>query len=306
MAQNTLTCRRLVRRIPTTGKPQPVSQPVSDDVADLFQRELPLIEGVIRFVVRRHRLPATQAEEFVSHARLRLIEHDYQILRRFGGRSSLRTYLATVVERLLLDYRISEWGKWRPSAEARRGGPIAVRLDQLLHRDGLSFAQAAEVLLVSERVAATRAELEAIAERLPRRTPRSFVSDDVLRDVGVPPAAEASVEAREAAAVAARTRAALLVAMAQLPARERLIVRLHYGEGLTVAQVARTLQLEQKPLYRQLERILERLRALLEAEGVQGQTVREYIGRLEWEAGDEGNMLAGPSQQSDGLPGVTQ
>ncbi len=273
-----------------------MSQHVSDDVADLFQRELPLIEGVIRFVVRRHRLPPSQADEFVSHARLRLIEHDYQILRRFGGRSSLRTYLATVVERLLLDYRIHEWGKWRPSAEARRAGPIGVRLDQLLNRDGLAFEQAAEVLLVSERMPATRAELEAIAARLPRRPRRAFVSDEVLREVGVPPSADASVEAREASAVAARTRAALLVAMAQLPPQEQLIVRLHFGDGLTVAQVARTLRMEQKPLYRQLDRILERLRALLEAEGVHGATVREYIGRLEWEAGDAGNALAGPSQ----------
>ena len=273
-----------------------MSPSVSDDVADLFQRELPLIEGVIRFVVRRHRLPPSQADEFVSHARLRLIEHDYQILRRFGGRSSLRTYLATVVERLLLDYRISEWGKWRPSAEARRGGPVAVRLDQLLHRDGLPFEQAVEVLLVSEQVPASRAELEALRARLPRRSHRSFVSDEVLREVGVPPAALSSVEAREAAAVATRTRAALLVALAQLPAQEQLIVRLHFGEGLTVAEVARTLQVAQKPLYRQLDRILERLRALLEAEGVQSETVREYIGRLEWEAEDGGNVLAGPSQ----------
>ena len=156
MARISLTCRRLIRRIPTTAL-HLVSQPVPDDVADLFQRELPLIDGVIRFVVRRHRLPASEADEFVAHARLRLIEHDYQILRRFGGRSSLRTYLATVIERLLLDYRIREWGKWRPSAEARRAGPVAVRLDQLLNRDGLPFHQAAEILLVSEQVAATRA-----------------------------------------------------------------------------------------------------------------------------------------------------
>ena len=273
-----------------------MSQPVPDDVADLFQRELPLIDGVIRFVVRRHRLPASEADEFVAHARLRLIEHDYQILRRFGGRSSLRTYLATVIERLLLDYRIREWGKWRPSAEARRAGPVAVRLDQLLNRDGLPFHQAAEILLVSEQVAATRAELDALAARLPRRSHRSFVSDEVLHEVGVPATGDASVEAREAAAVASRTRAALLVAMAQLPARERLIVRMHFGEGLTVAQIARTLQLEQKPLYRQLDRILAQLRVLLEAEGVRGDEVREYIGRLEWEAEDAGNALAGPSQ----------
>jgi len=44
------------------------------------------------------------------------------LLAKFEGRSSLRTFLTVVIQRLFLDHRISAWGKWRPSAEARRGG----------------------------------------------------------------------------------------------------------------------------------------------------------------------------------------
>ncbi|MGH8186413.1 MAG: hypothetical protein ACREUC_07605, partial [Steroidobacteraceae bacterium] len=73
---------------------------------------------------------------------LKLIEHDYAVLRRFEGASSLRTYLTVVLHRVLLDQRNREWGRWRPSAAAYRNGPLAVRLERLVTRDGLTPAEA--------------------------------------------------------------------------------------------------------------------------------------------------------------------
>lgn len=266
------------------------------DAADLFQSQLPLIEGVIRFVVRRHRLGQSEAEEFAAHVRLKLIDDDYQILRRFRERSSLRTYLSTVIERLFLDHRIRQWGRWRPSAQARRAGPLAVRLETLLHKDGVPFDQAVEVLLVSERVDATRADLEALGARLPPRTLRRIVGEEAMSDIPISSAvAEAGVLAREAAAVASRTRAALAVALSRLSPQDQLVVRLHFGEGLTIADVARTLDVDQKPLYRQLERTLAALRASLEVQGIRGDVVAEWLGSGEWDEEGAGIALASPS-----------
>ena len=204
--------------------------------------------------------------------RLKLIDDDYQILRQFRERSSLRTYLSTVVERLFLDYRIHQWGKWRPSAEARRAGPLAVRLEALLHKDGVPFEQAVEVLLVTERVSATRAEIEALAARLPHAHTAADGGRRGARATFLPaaPWPIRRVLAREAAAVAARTRAALAVALKRLSPQDQIVVRLHFGEGLTIADVARALHVEQKPLYRQLERSLASLRTSLEAQGIRG------------------------------------
>lgn len=266
------------------------------DAADLFRSQLPLIDGVIRFIARRHRLAAPEAEEFASHVRLKLIDDDYQILRQFRERSSLRTYLSTVVERLFLDYRIRQWGKWRPSAQARRAGALAVRLEALLHKDGVPFEQAVEVLMVTERVTATRAEIETLRAQLPTRLPRRIVGEEAMADLLVSgDAAESAVLAREAAAAAARTRAALAVALSHLAPQDQVVLRLHFGEGLTIADVARALHLEPKPLYRQLERTLASLRASLEAQGIRGDVVAEWLGRGEWEGEDTGNVLAGPS-----------
>jgi len=266
------------------------------DPADLFQSQLPLIEGVIRSLVRRRQLAAAEAEEFASHVRLKLIEGDYHILRQFRERSSLGTYLSTVVAHLFQDYRNSQWGKWRPSAQARRAGELAVRLEKLLHRDGVPFEQAVEVLLVTERVAATRAEIDALRAQLPARLPRRIVGEEAMADIPVNSAgAESAVLAREAAAVATRTRAALAVALSRLSPQDQIVVRLHFGEGLTIADVARALHIDPKPLYRQLERMLGSLRESLEAQGVGGDVVTEWLGQGEWDEEDAGNVLAGPS-----------
>ena len=55
--------------------------------------------------------------------------------------------------------------------------------------------------------------------------------------------------------------------MAQLDPEDRLIIQLHFLEGMSIADVARGLGLEQKPIYPRIRRLLERLCAALQKEG---------------------------------------
>src|SRR5437870_13909457 len=64
--------------------------------------EIATIERIINFVAARRRLRASDADEFASNVKLKLVENDYAILRKFQGRSSLRTYLTIVIQRLFL------------------------------------------------------------------------------------------------------------------------------------------------------------------------------------------------------------
>jgi hypothetical protein len=80
----------------------------------LFLSQLALIERVIAWVCVRRCLRGADAEDFSSTVKLRFIENDYEILGRFEGRSSLKTYVAVVINRLYLDYqtkRLAEPGR---------------------------------------------------------------------------------------------------------------------------------------------------------------------------------------------------
>lgn len=237
----------------------------------LFHAHLKDIEALIRLVARLNGLTPEERDEFAGEVRLHLIEDDYAILRQFKGNAKLTTYLTTVIQRQYLDYRNKVWGKWRPSAVARRLGPIATRLDRLTTRDGLSFDEAVNVLQTNEGVTLSREELLAIFQQLPKRKPKRFVSDEVLEDAPSPvPTSEEAMLARERSDASEQAKAALERALRTLEPQDRLIVKLAYNDHMTLATISRLMDLEQKPLYRRLKKIEARLRTALEAEGISG------------------------------------
>ena len=84
--------------------------------------------------------------------RLKLLQDDYAVLRKYRGASSQTTFLTVVISNLFRDHRIKHWGKWRPSAEAKRHGEVAVRLEAAIYRDGQSFEQACGFLAQDGRL----------------------------------------------------------------------------------------------------------------------------------------------------------
>lgn len=259
-----------------------------DDAGEDFEAALRVAEEVVRYLARRRHCSADEAEEFGSAARLHLVEADFRVLRLHQGRSSLRTYLTVVLDRLLVDLRRRRWGVWRPSAEARRLGPAAVKLDQLLHRDGLGLQDAIETLRTNEGLRLEEREWATLAARLPVRTRRREVGPEALAELCVP---ASTVEANALANVReerrARLRVCLRAALDGLSDEDCLILRLRFGQALTVASIAASLGLEAKGLYRRFEGLLRRLRCTLEDDGFDAAETAELIERSAWDHGPE-------------------
>ena len=247
-----------------------------------FLSELAVIERVIGWVCARRGLRGADADDFASVVKTRLVENDYEILAKFQGRSSLKTYLTAVINRLYLDFQVQRFGKWRSSAEARRLGTVALRLECLMFRDGLSFDEACGVLQSDPRVSETRDALDAIRQRLPNR-PGRVPKGDGLEPVRLDSGASA-VERAERQALAERTFAVIRRSLSRLPAPDRVFMRLHLESGLTVAEASRSLGLDQKALYRRKEDVLKSLRSALEAEGIGSEAARELLSTLDWDA----------------------
>lgn len=252
---------------------------------ELFEANLGLITEIIDWICHRHALRGSEAEDFKSYAQIRLLEDDCAVIRKFRGSSTLKTYLTTVIRRLFLDYRIGHWGKWRPSAEAKRRGTVAMHLERLLVRDGHSLAEAVEILKRNERVETPRSELYDLAAHLPRRTTRCFES---LEEISALPAAERAESALEEGErlSAARTAESVLAEMlAAMSPEDRELLRRRFGEGSTVPQIARDLGIAQRSLYTRIERCLRELRRGFEARGFSRDTMLDLAAwpRLEVE-----------------------
>jgi len=245
----------------------------------LFVSQLAVIERVIAWVCARRSLRGADAEDFASSVKHRLIEQDYEILAKFEGRSSLKTYLAAVINRLYLDFQVQRFGKWRPSAQARQMGPVALRLERLLFRDGLTFDEACGVLGCDPTVTETREALHAISQTLPVRVARG-----PCEGIEPPVTGAAAVERTERQALADRTFSVIGHTLRQLPAPERIFLRLHLESGFSVAEAARSLGHEQKTLYRLKENVLKRLRTDLAVKGIGPEAAHELLTTLDWDA----------------------
>lgn len=237
-----------------------------------------VIEQAIVAVCRRHRLSTADAEDFGGAVRLHLIENDYAILRKFQGRSSIKSYLFAVIAHLAQDWRNAKWGKWRPSAEARRLGPVAIQLERLVVRDRLSLDEAHETLRTNFQIQESRAQLTALWTRLPVRAGRLFLSDEALAErPSAAPGPDAPLAQGDAGRAARRTAHALAEALSKLAAQDRLVLKMRFWDDFSVAEIARALWVEQKPLYRRLERLLEGLRVMLGNAGLDSAEVVEAL-----------------------------
>jgi RNA polymerase sigma factor for flagellar operon FliA len=237
---------------------------------ETYLQHLRTIERIAAFVARRHYLQASEAEEFVQEVCVRLLDDNYAIIRKFEGRSSFPTYLTTVIGRLFAQWRVEQWGKWRPSAEAKRLGDKAVTLELLLSREGYTFSEAVRVLTTPASSCYTIEELEAIYLRLPVRNPRPIVvSEERVPDViKVEADAYDRMEAGDRARVWRRASQIIDDVIQGMDPEDRLILEMRFWHDQKVPEIARKLHLEQKKLYKRFDRLFLVLRRELEKAGI--------------------------------------
>jgi len=246
--------------------------PLQDGETELLG-QLEIASGAVAVACRRHGLSGDEAAEFESFVRLRLLENDRRILARFQGRSSLATYLTTVVQRLFLDFRDAQWGKWRASRTALRLGSTAILLERLLVRDGLSLDEAV-ASIIGRGIRVTREELKTLRDRLPRREvsrPVPPALPDGPSSVSASP--EDALRRREEATRARHIAATLCTLLRSLPPTDRLALKLRYEDGVGVTAIACFLGVKPKSLHRRFTRLLAHLRSGLVAAGVAGDDI---------------------------------
>jgi RNA polymerase sigma factor for flagellar operon FliA len=248
----------------------------------LYLGHLKLIDEIAKHTAQRRHFSREETQDFVSSVREKLLDGDYRIIRQFQGNSTFRTYLTTVIKRLMLDYQNHLWGKWRPSAEALRLGPVAVILDGLLNREGHTFDEACEILRTNEQIEMSRQQLADLAARLPPHPTRRMQGEEELADrPGDGESPDERVLSLEREKRRQRIWEILRNALASLPAEDRLIAKMR--SELQVVQIAKTLHLEQKPLYRRIDKIFSTLKKELIQQGVRPEEVAEILSRPERE-----------------------
>jgi RNA polymerase sigma factor (sigma-70 family) len=238
------------------------------DAEEFFRQHLTVIRQIAESICRRNGTTDHDAEDFASDVQLKLCEDDYAVIRKFQGKSSFTTYLTVVITKRFLDHRRRIWGKWTPSAQARRLGARAMLLETLMFRDGCSFDTACQILEQKHGLAPDRRQLRAMLAQLPRRSPRRFEGEKGLDMIPSANDADTHVLTSERDDQLSTAEEALGRALRELPDEDRAIIRMLYYEGLSVADIARVLRVEQRRLYPRIKQLLGSLRKTLKGRGI--------------------------------------
>ena len=272
----------------------------SNDYEELFLQHLPFIDRAAAGAAQVVGLRGDDVEEFVSWAREQLWEDGYALVRKWRGQSKITTYLATVIMNLGREYRVKLWGRWRPSAAAVRLGSLAVRLETLIYRDGWQIGEAAEMLRSrGETMLSVREVADLVAKIPPRvRRPRTQpVDQPVARND-----ADVRVDESEDDAERKAVHLALTSALSELEPAAQVILRMHFLEGRSLADIARALCIQQKPLYRVKDAALRSLRDRLATAGITWDSLSNLIGGdIESEGLPEQGRESQPSHLSTNL-----
>ena len=248
------------------------------DYQRLLLDHLDIVDQIVRTIGRRRHLSSTERDDFASFVHLRLVEDDYAILRKFQNRSTLWTYLATVIEHLALDFYAQKWGRWRPSAVANRLGPVAVLLERLVTRDSHTIEEAMEIVRTNHGVASGDAELRTMWDQLPVRVRTTEVGEEAAAAISGGENSESIVEDADRLRGIARLQRALAAAFDQLAVQDRVLIALRFDQDLSVVEIAKLTGSSVPTLHRRLDKSVKQLRLALTNVGFDSQEIANLIG----------------------------
>ena len=251
----------------------PLHQSPADHPRVWLESNVSLVTRIAIQAGRRHRLPPQDRPDLVSIFWTHLAKDDHRVLRQFRGPRGIAAYLRTVVDRLVLDLRTALWGKWRPSARARRLGPQAEAFERLVVRDG---RHPEEALALVQHTMGRAAVSELMGTSSGWRSPRHLVSLELAaghRATTADPLVALIDKRREGHGQFVGQR--LRQTVGALPADDQLLIQMRHELGLKVSQIAAMLGADQKRLYRRYQVIHAQLRDSLAAAGISARDVAD-------------------------------
>lgn len=234
---------------------------------------------LIRHIVRRHEHEPAAADECFAHVCGALSDDGFLRLRRFHckGPASFRTWLMAVVANLCRDWHRRQRGRFRPVRAVAKLPELDQHVYRLMFVHGVSRTECVATLaprfpgLTDSVVAETSARVFGLLtpqQRWRLGARRHALVRSGLRDgggdddaMGRVPAADSGPEEQ---AEATQQRQQLRDALAKLTPEQRLLLRLRFEQGLTLAEVARlTRQPDPFRANRQVQAALEALARLM-------------------------------------------
>lgn len=229
------------------------------EAKSFFESNLSITDEIIKKYCYRHNVVGDEADECNSYVYEKIIENDYQKIREFNGKSSYKTYMTTVIPRILID-RMRSGGRWRPSQKALRIGKEAVILEELVFKKKYSFEQAYNTLTTNHNISIERERAYEIITLLQRKrltsaSPGKQEITDNEPDGKAPSPDEAAI-INETSKIKEQLDAIIEEIRNFLSNEDRLLLRMRFEDNIKISEIARVLKKDRDDIDRKLKAIL--------------------------------------------------
>ncbi len=232
----------------------------------------------IEAICRRRFFDPNEADECFIFVLDGLKADDYKRLRSFKGRSSLKTFIYTLVNSLATDFSRRKYGRRRLPETIKRLGELAQAVYRLVCWQRYSWSDAYEIVslegLFKGGFGGFLKETEPVKEAPCRQNPY-FVSTDndqtwTPEPAGLEPNPLESLLAKMEQEDRVRAAGIIRAVSASLSEEDRLLISLVYGSGHSAALAGKSVGLKPATARKRLKRILTLFKTGLLAQGIRG------------------------------------
>jgi len=261
------------------------------DKKTLTDEDALFVRGICRKVFERN---SDLANDCFLYVWEKLHEEDSRRIRTFKKQASFQTFLYSVTNRLVIDFRRTQFGyKVLPKYywlfdEINRyifrlffyqklspeWAENAIEVELKISREDAQ----ARVDEVEKRIRESRVRMDTLEERRPILLGEEV---EVLRSEDSTANPEETIIRREFEHRRDEVLRALKDEIQRLEAEDALIVRLYFERGLTAKEITGAIPgIKEKTVYKKIDRILKNLRSHLHEKGVTEEDIREIFERL--------------------------
>ncbi|MGK5092477.1 sigma-70 family RNA polymerase sigma factor [Deltaproteobacteria bacterium TL4] len=243
-----------------------------------LERHFNDIEKVIKNIASRHHMNQEEVEEFTSEVHVKLVENDYAIIRSFNGKSAFKTYLFTIFGRFFVDFLRSRKGRWRPSRESLKIGPVAVKLEELVYKERHSYEEAYRILIINYQFQINIADFQKLVSTL-KRTPPIRGEEQASVAVSVDDADPEFVFTHSQFQSKMEKLYHLMGIMVQdiEKEEERFILKMRFESGYSITQIALLLGKNRSHINFLLNALLKRFRTEILSSGITLEDAKEVL-----------------------------
>jgi DNA-directed RNA polymerase specialized sigma24 family protein len=250
-----------------------------EDIISFFENSLTeYVEEVTGFLSNKYDV-YEEKDEYRSAITLRLLENKHKILSSFKGRSSVKTYLSSIIIRYFIDIHRSAVGRWRPSAVARSYGELGVEIERFYIKERWSPLEIYRKLY-GNKYDITYDYVAELCSKLPVR--HGYKKSDIdLEIISIKSSEnnepETSIFIKASEVIMKEALNIVKEVIEKYRGKDKLALSMYFNDNMMISKIAAALDMKRHYVDKLIKDVMAEIRAKLKEKGINKEDIDDIL-----------------------------